>query len=458
MRFEMKKNLFLVAAVALAAVVSCNKEGLGDNDGAQTPSSVVFTAGVETKTTLVDNGDKTYSINWISGDAISVDGVTFTTLSEGAKAYFSTESAFTEDNDYEAIYPATAGSSFASVTVPQPQEATAGNFCSSAAVSVAKSNTTSLDFKNLTSFLKFQVPADANTVTISSIDDLAGEVTVNYNNGEPTWTAKNTVKSIKVTCSGGFKTGQDYYVSVLPGVKKNFEVRIDGYLSKSKESVEPKRSTVMKMGVLPEPQTTVYMKPSNTWKDSGKTFVAWIWADGGEGKWYSLSDSDSDGIYEVAFPANLNKIIFVLMNGENDWNNKVDQTANLDVPTDSHNAYVIYSTEWTTLSDAKNFTEPEKVCKLVVKVNKEIDWYDKYLYSWTSGTNGSNGMGIKLTYDKAEGNYYVYHHDFPYSLNGKKIEFNINKGQWGAGNQTNDLNVTLSENCSYTVEKSHVKK
>lgn len=250
----MKKNLFLVAAVALAAVVSCNKEGLGDNDGAQTPSSVVFTAGVETKTTLVDNGDKTYSINWISGDAISVDGVTFTTLSEGAKAYFSTESAFTEDNDYEAIYPATAGSSFASVTVPQSQVATAGNFCSSAAVSVAKSNTTSLDFKNLTSFLKFQVPANANTVTISSIDDLAGEVTVNYNNGEPTWTAKNTVKTIKVTCSGGFKKGQDYYVSVLPGVKKNFEVRIDGYLSKNKESVEPKRSTVMKMGVLPAPE------------------------------------------------------------------------------------------------------------------------------------------------------------------------------------------------------------
>ena len=262
----MKKNLFLVAAVALAAVVSCNKEGLGDNDGAQTPSSVVFTAGVETKTTLVVNGNKTYSINWISGDAISVDGVTFTTTDSGAKAFFLTEDAFTEDNDYEAIYPATAGSSFASVTVPESQEATAGNFCSSAAVSVAKSTTTSLDFKNLTSFLKFQVPADANTVTISSIDDLAGEVTVNYNNGEPTWTAKNTVKTIKVTCSGGFKKGKDYYVSVLPGVKKNFEVRIDGYLSKNKESVEPKRSTVMKMGVLPEPVQNGYLQGSfNSW-------------------------------------------------------------------------------------------------------------------------------------------------------------------------------------------------
>lgn len=266
MKTEMKKTLFMVAAVALAAAVSCNKEGLGDNGEGQAPSSIVFTAGVETKTTLVDNGDKTYSINWNNGDAITVDGVTFTTLSEGAKADFSTESAFSEDNDYEAIYPATAGTSFASVTVPASQVAVAGNFCSSAAVSVAKSTTTSLDFKNVTSFLKFQVPANATKVTISSSGPLAGEVSVDYNNGEPTWTAKNTVNTLTVTCDGGFKTGVDYYVSVLPGEKTNFEVRLDGYLSKNATSVTAKRSIVMNMKTLPAPVQNGYLQGSfNSW-------------------------------------------------------------------------------------------------------------------------------------------------------------------------------------------------
>ena len=41
---------------------------------------------------------------------------------------------------------------------------------------------------------------------------------------------------------------------------------------------------------------------------------------------------------------------------------------------------------------------------------------------------------------------------------GIAMKRNINNGNWGANNQTNDLSVTLSENCSYTVEQSDVKK
>ena len=255
---KMKKNLFMVAAVALVAAVSCNKEGLGDNS--QTPSSIVFTAGIDTKTVLVPDtdGDATvnHQIHWVSGDEIRVDGVTFKTTDSGAKANFTTESAFTADNDYYAIYPASAGTTLGFVTVPAAQEVEAGKFNPSAVVSVAKSTTTSLEFKNVTSLLKFQVPAPATTVTISSSSPLAGDVSVDYNEGEPTWTAVNTVNTITVT--GSFETGKDYYVAVLPGAKTNFEVRIDGYYSKYAASVTLERSVVMNMKILPAPEICKY--------------------------------------------------------------------------------------------------------------------------------------------------------------------------------------------------------
>lgn len=242
------------AAALLAA--GCAEEIVDpESQPAGEPSSIVFTAGVETRTTLVpdnDPSDGTYhQIHWVNGDKINVDGVEFSTEDDGAKAYFTTKESFVEDNDYVAIYPATAGTVLSNVTIPAAQQAAEGDFHSAAAVSVAVSNTTTLDFKNVTSILKFQVPASAASVTISADEPLAGVVSVDYNNGEPTWKNVNAVNSVTVT--GEFKPGVDYYVTVLPGVKNNFTVRIGGVVSRVATTVNAKRSMVMNMGVLPEP-------------------------------------------------------------------------------------------------------------------------------------------------------------------------------------------------------------
>lgn len=242
------------AAALLAA--GCAEEIVDpESQPAGEPSSIVFTAGVDTRTTLVpddDPSDGTYhQIHWVNGDRINVDGVEFSTEDDGAKAYFTTEEAFDEDNDYVAIYPATAGTALSSVTIPAAQQAVVGDFHSAAAVSVAVSNTTTLDFKNVTSILKFQVPVSAASVTISADEPLAGEVSVDYNNGEPTWESVNAVNSVTVT--GEFEPEVDYYVTILPGTKTNFTVRIDGVVSRVATTVNAKRSMVMNMGVLPEP-------------------------------------------------------------------------------------------------------------------------------------------------------------------------------------------------------------
>lgn len=212
----------------------------------------------------------------------------------------------------------------------------------------------------------------------------------------------------------------------------------------------------------PEPENmTVYFRPSTSWTEGSVTLVAWVWATGSEGAWYGMTDSDSDGIYEVTFPGNLDNIIFTSMNGAADWANKVYKTDDLKVPVDDKNAYVVYDCTWKTLAEAKAFEEPEQPqgpthCRLIVRVTKSIDWYDKYIYSWTNGTMTGNWPGTKMLWLKEDGNYYVYYHDFSASLNGKEIDYIINGGN-GSG-QTKDLKVTLDgEETTVTIETSHKK-
>lgn len=98
--------------------------------------------------------------------------------------------------------------------------------------------------------------------------------------------------------------------------------------------------------------------------------------------------------------------------------------------------------------------------RLTVKVNKTIDWYDKYLYSWDSNDVKLTGEwpGTKLLWDKEDGDYYVYYHEFDSSIIGTTINYIINKGEGGKNNQTNDLSVVLDGTEKIVViESSDVK-
>lgn len=99
-------------------------------------------------------------------------------------------------------------------------------------------------------------------------------------------------------------------------------------------------------------------------------------------------------------------------------------------------------------------------CKLTIRVNKAINWYDKYIYAWDANeTNLCGGWpGTKTQWDKEDGNYYVYYHNFDASLNGTTINYIINCGDGGNGKQTNDLSVTLSgAETTITIESTDVK-
>ena len=87
----MKKNLFMVAAVALMALVSCNKEEI--NNGVQEPASdIVFVAEFEqeadTKIALGEKGDGVRKTTWVAGDQIKINGTVFSAQADGASTEF----------------------------------------------------------------------------------------------------------------------------------------------------------------------------------------------------------------------------------------------------------------------------------------------------------------------------------------------------------------------------------
>lgn len=233
---EMKKNLFMVAAVALMALVSCNKEEI-NNGGVepqepQTPSvTVEFTASLDTedtKTTLDFANKKTL---WVETDAISINGQKFTIkeIQEDGKAIFENAAELPADfgAPFTAIYPYGSDGK-----VPAAQDAVAGNFDPKAVIETATSDNYSLSFKNVTSLLKFQVSASCSAVTLKSDDVLAG------------------VDATSVTINGDFVANTDYYVAVLPGDKTNFAVEAEGVTLKSASKVSIGNSMIVNMGTL----------------------------------------------------------------------------------------------------------------------------------------------------------------------------------------------------------------
>lgn len=260
MKIKMKKTLLMVAAVAMMAFTACNKENIIGGNEVETPtedsvvspvSVVEFTASFgATKTTLDEAGEKTL---WVASDKISINGEEFEIkelIDGGAAAKFVNVKELPED----FAAPFTAKYPYGVEGIPSTQQATPGTFDPNAALEIAESEDHNLSFTNVASLLKFQVPAACETVTISSDDVLAGS------------DAKT------VTVNGPFATDKTYYVAVLPGTKNNFVVRIDGYLSRNKASVQIPRSTIANMKTLPAPVDSKWrLKGAFDWA-TGKTF------------------------------------------------------------------------------------------------------------------------------------------------------------------------------------------
>ena len=332
----MKKILFMVAAVALA-MVSCNKEEITNNEIQEAPvSDIVFEAETPmTKTTIGEaDADGIRPVSWVVGDQITINGSTFkATELKDNKAIFKTENlSFAIAESYDAIYPATAGTSLSAVTISANQDGTFAN----ASISVAQSETQSLSFKNVASMLKFQVPASASEVTIESTSDLAGTFEVAFDEDGNPVIGEVSNGSKKITLTGSFVINTDYYVAILPG-EHQFTVKIDGFLSKaSTKTSSVDRAKLMNMKKLP--LDLIYLVPNSNWKQESARFAVYNFEDENTNKWVDLKSYNGQYACERS-ALEYSKVIFCRMNpanNTNDWNNKWNQTGDMTLGTQSY--------------------------------------------------------------------------------------------------------------------------
>ena len=436
---EMKKNLFVVAAAALMALVSCNKEELGNNS-----NGVVFVAELEqdasTKTTLGTDRKAHWEVN----DQIKINGTVFTANEVGPESSFTTtaENFDVTATPFRAVYPASSYINTAAVEIPANQD---GKFAS-ASIAVAESSDQYLKFQNLSSILKFQVPVACSEVKIESSASLAGRITVNYSDGVMTPDYSGVTqpnKTIKVT--GSFVPETDYYVAVKPcpvsdggtvleDKKHKFTVYIDGKLSKASEkSVIVERTKIHNLGVLPEPAT----KLSRNLKFSATEVTGYT------SGWVVLPtlSGETSGVTYISSDPSVASV--------------ESQSGKLSITEKKGTTIITASAPETDkyLADAVSYTLTvnQSNVRIYVRLWPKINGWDKwkndpYIYYW-GGLSSNSFPGNKLKYEK-NNDQYDYYYEFEFSRT-KKINFVVTCNQ---GEQSFDVNnITLDKNYYFSV-------
>ena len=265
----MKKHIqswLLVAAIL--TLVSCSSENdeiVADNE---TNKLMTFTAtqegdAVNTKTALYSDGK---TIIWQTNDKISIfdgnENQAFA-LKTGAGTNSATfEGTASEAVTYTAIYPYQQNATLSdgkvtNVTLPATQKAIEGGIDPTAALMMAQSENTSLQFKNVVGYVKVKPNFDCSKIVLrsgSASEYLAGTGTLTYNSDVPTFDF-TTSKSHSITLEGNIESGKTYYIAVpttqlTAGWTISFTTS-DGsnvYTRKSKKDITFTRNKVINLG------------------------------------------------------------------------------------------------------------------------------------------------------------------------------------------------------------------
>lgn len=268
---KMYKQTWLLVA-AILTFVSCSSENgeiVADNE---TNKLMTFTAtqegdAVNTKTALYSDGK---TIIWQTNDKISIfdgnENHSFA-LKTGAGTNSATfEGTASEAGTYTAIYPyqqnatlSLSDGNVTNVTLPATQQAIEGGFDPTAALMMAQSINTSLQFKNVVGYVKVKPNFACSKIVLrsgSASEYLAGTGTLTYNSNVPTldFTTSNS-KSHSITLEGNIESKKTYYIAVpttqlTAGWTISFTTS-DGsnvYTRKSKKDITFTRNKVINLG------------------------------------------------------------------------------------------------------------------------------------------------------------------------------------------------------------------
>ena len=270
----MKKYSILVLGT-IVAIAACDK----NTDKAPEVKDMVFRASLEqapeTKTYLDWNGEiPGYNVCWWEGNEIRVfDGTDtprkFIAKSKGTSSDFSGSAA--NAATYYALYPydseATCSEGVFTTTLPSAQALGYGDIADNTNISVAVSDGSSFVFKNVCTILAFRVTKTIKNCSYVVLEasngaTLAGDITVNYNSGNPSVTAvASPSSSVRLNNSGSdLEGGTAYYCTVIPadvatGFTRSFYNSSDELYTVVSSTVRADlpRSTVYNLGNLPVP-------------------------------------------------------------------------------------------------------------------------------------------------------------------------------------------------------------
>ena len=257
----------MVAAVALFAAASCNKELPQENLPA-VGETVVYTAstdGADTKAVLdgtvskwcgeelitLHDGTNAFTFYANAGET-PVSKVDFTyTPGEGEPGFNATEvMAVYPSGDYTANL---SDKTVSNVVVPNNQTLADNTYPATAAVAVAYSTTTELSFKNATTLLKFKVDGDDVTYGCFLAEGaISGKFAVNYNEGKPLMTAMETTKYVDFHMNGApLSKEATYYIAIAPAEVENFKIFLNGQEIKTyAKSYKFERNVILDLGTL----------------------------------------------------------------------------------------------------------------------------------------------------------------------------------------------------------------
>ena len=175
---------------------------------------------------------------------------------------------------------------------------------------------------------------------------------------------------------------------------------------------------------------TLYLKPNSNWKQANARFAAYFFGNGE--KWVDMTESDTDGIYEVDVPAGgYTTVIFCRMDPTkevNDWPNKWNQTSDLTVPNDDTNYFVVKKgswdkgteDEWMNEQDAKAYVEPEDPTPTTRTIYLNAGIWNQagaYFEAWTwGGTTSDSWVKFEITSDDG-----IYSAEIPSDRTGMKV-------------------------------------
>lgn len=252
-----RKNLiFAVFAATVVAAASCNKERATSPDldgGVPAGSPMTITAGLDTKI-YYKSGN---TICWTTGDNLKVfndadkpSGSIFTTQDGGELNADFTCDSWVGGTPVFAVHSAPAGevgqcvydgSKATAYLNPSQAIVNKNSFSKYAVLSVGTISPSDdayviPEMKNVFGSIGFKIESSgvkSFTLKGNNEEYLAGWVDVDYNDGQPTWTPRDsgdkvTSKSIVVSISGSggaedktFTPGSTYYINVLPQTFEN---------------------------------------------------------------------------------------------------------------------------------------------------------------------------------------------------------------------------------------------